>query len=45
MTFIPLTVLLFIVIYVMGGPEQFINTVAHWTTDLVTWVASWVKQL
>lgn len=45
MTFIPLTVLLFIVIYVMGGPEQFINTVAQWSMDVVTYVGSWIKHL
>ena len=45
MTFIPLTVLLFIVIYVMGGPTQFMNTVVYWTTDLVNYVFGWLKHL
>ena len=45
MTFIPVTVLLFIVIYVMGGPAQFISVVVGWTTDLVTHVLNWIKHL
>ena len=45
MTFIPLTVLLFIVIYVMGGPTQFANVVAYWVTDMATYVVNWVKHL
>ena len=45
MTFIPLTVLLFIVMYVMGGPAQFVNTVAYWTTEMANSVLNWVKHL
>ena len=45
MTFIPLTVLLFIVIYVMGGPTQFVNTVAYWTMDVANYIANWIKHL
>lgn len=45
MTFIPLTVLLFIVIYVMGGPEQFVNVVAQWSMDVINSIANWLKHL
>jgi predicted membrane-bound dolichyl-phosphate-mannose-protein mannosyltransferase len=45
MTFIPLTVLLFIIIYVMGGPTQFVNVVAQWTVDVVTSIGNWIKHL
>lgn len=45
MTFIPLTVLLFIVMYVVGGPTQFVNLVVQWTTDIVNSVTSWVRNL
>ena len=45
MSFIPLTVLLFIVIYVMGGPTQFISVVVNWVTDIVNYVANWIKYL
>lgn len=45
MTFIPLTVLLFIVIYVMGGPTQFINVVVLWVTDVVNYVLNWIRHL
>ena len=45
MTFIPLAVLLFIVIYVMGGPTQFVNVVAYWTMDVATYIVNWIKHL
>ena len=45
MTFIPVTVLLFIVMYVMGGPAQFVNLVAQWSVDLINSIANWVKHL
>ena len=45
MAFIPLTVLLFIVMYVMGGPAQFVNVVAYWITDMASYVVSWLKHL
>jgi hypothetical protein len=45
MTFVPLTVLLFIVIYVMGGPTQFVNIVAQWSSDVINSVFSWIKHL
>lgn len=45
MTFIPVTVLLFIVMYVMGGPAQFVNLVAQWSADVINSVFSWIKHL
>jgi hypothetical protein len=45
MIFVPLTVLLFIVSYVLGGPVQFVNVVAQWTGDVTTSILNWVKQL
>jgi len=45
MTFVPLTVLLFIVMYVMGGPAQFANVVVDWTGTAVSYVANWIKYL
>jgi len=45
MAFVPITVLLFIVMYVMGGPAQFMNLVAQWTFDLVSSIANWIKHL
>lgn len=45
MTFIPVTVLLFIVMYVMGGPANFMNVVAQWAVDVITQVTNWVKHL
>ena len=45
MTFIPVTVLLFIVMYVMGGPAQFVNLVAQWSADVITSIVNWIKYL
>jgi hypothetical protein len=45
MTFIPVTVLLFIVMYVLGGPAQFLNLISQWTVDVVTSIVNWVKHL
>jgi hypothetical protein len=45
MTFIPLTVLLFIVVYVMGGPVQFVNVVGYWIVDTATMFVNWMKHL
>jgi len=45
MTFVPLTVLLLIVIYVMGGPVPFVNTLSYWAADAVGVVTSWLRYL
>jgi hypothetical protein len=45
MTFVPLAVLLFIVMYVMGGPAQFVNVVMNWTSDAASYVADWIRHL
>ena len=45
MTFVPVTVLIFIVMYVMGGPAQFVNVVAQWSADVITAVFNWIKHL
>ena len=45
MTFVPITVLLFIVIYVMGGPAHFVNVVAQWSADFITYILNWIKHL
>lgn len=45
MMFVPLTVLILIVVYVLGGPEAFVNTVSSWATDIVSSVAHWLRQL
>ena len=43
MTLIPLTVLLFIVIVALGGPESFVNTVAAFATDASAYAARWIR--
>jgi hypothetical protein len=43
MTLIPLSVLLFIVIVALGGPESFVNTVASFATDASAYAARWIR--
>lgn len=43
MTIIPVTVFFLIVIVVLGGPVGFVNTLSYWATDLVNYIAGWVK--
>jgi hypothetical protein len=45
MTFVPVTVLLFIVMYVVGGPAQFVNLMAQWSMDAINSIADWFKHL
>jgi hypothetical protein len=45
MTFVPLTVLLLIVIYVMGGPAAFVNSLSYWAADAVGAVTGWLRYL
>ncbi len=43
MALIPLSVLLFIVMVALGGPEALVNTVRSFATDAITYTARWVK--
>jgi hypothetical protein len=43
MALIPLSVLLFIVIVALGGPETFIRTVSSFATDAITDAARWIR--
>ena len=45
MTFLPLTVLMLIVIYVAGGPVAFVNTVSYWAIEFIGAVTTWIKYL
>jgi hypothetical protein len=45
MMFVPLTVLVLIVVYVLGGPAAFMNTVSNWAMDGVSTIAHWLRQL
>jgi hypothetical protein len=45
MTVIPVTVFLLIVIVALGGPVAFVNTLSLWVSDVLTSIASWVKNL
>ena len=43
MALIPLTVLLFIVMVALGGPDAFVTTVAGFATDAISYTASWIR--
>ena len=45
MALIPLTVLVFIVTYVLGGPAQVVNFAARWSIDVINSVVNWVQHL
>jgi hypothetical protein len=45
MAIIPLTVMILIVMYIVGGPLQFVNLVTQWSEDIVHSVGNWVKHL
>ena len=45
MSLIPLSVLLFIVMVALGGPDAFVRTVTTFATDAITYVASWIRNL
>ena len=45
MTVIPVSVFLLIVIVALGGPVAFVNTLSLWVADMLTAVASWLKNL
>ena len=45
MIFVPVTVLSFIVMYVMGGPAQFMNVVGQWTEEAISSISRWAKYL
>ena len=43
MSLIPLSVLLFIVMVALGGPDAFVRTVDSLASDAVTFIARWVR--
>jgi hypothetical protein len=43
MSIIPLSVLLFIVMVALGGPESFVKTVTAFASDAMTYTARWVR--
>ena len=45
MTIVPLTVLVLIVIYIVGGPVAFVNTISHWGTELLDGIVRWIRFL
>lgn len=45
MTFVPLTVLVLIVVYALGGPVAFVNTLSIWVVDILSGGARWLRQL
>jgi hypothetical protein len=43
MSIIPLSVLVFIIMVALGGPESFIRTVTTFASDAMTYTARWVR--
>jgi len=45
MAVVPVAVLIFIVVVVLGGPAAFIRTVTNWGSDVVGYAAGVIKNL
>jgi hypothetical protein len=45
MTIVPLTVLVLIVIYIVGGPVAFVSTISDWGAELFDGIVRWIKYL
>jgi hypothetical protein len=45
MTVIPVTVFFFVIAAALGGPSAFVNRVASWVVDLVSYFSTWIKYL
>ncbi len=45
MAFIPLSVLLFIVMVALGGPDAFVRTITTFAADFITYGSRWIKSL
>ena len=43
MSLIPLSVLVFIVMVALGGPDAFVRTVSSFATDAVADIARWLR--
>ena len=45
MTVVPVTVFVLFVLIALGGPTAFVNIVANWVSDVVIFVARWIRHL
>jgi hypothetical protein len=45
MAILPLTIFFGFIVLAMGGPASFMNTVAVWASDVVSYVGAWIKYL
>ena len=45
MTLVPLTVFIFVVVFALGGPTQFMNTLSNWTYEISSYIARWIRSL
>ena len=45
MTFVPLTVFVFVVVVALGGPVASMNTISSWVMDIVGYLFGWVRHL
>ena len=45
MSLIPLSVLVFVVVLALGGPDAFVHTVNSFASDAITGLDRWVRSL
>ncbi len=45
MTVIPVSVFIFVVMVMFGGPAAFMNVVSLWLGDLTRFVGNWIRHL
>jgi hypothetical protein len=45
MIFVPLSVLVLIIVYVLGGPVAFVNTLSNWVVDILNGGLQWLRHL
>jgi hypothetical protein len=45
MVMIPLSVFVFFVMVLVGGPQALVNLVSIWAVDVATYIGYWIKHL
>lgn len=45
MAVIPLSVFIFVVMVMFGGPVAFMNVVSIWASDVASYIGHWMKNL
>ena len=45
MTLVPLTIFILVVIFALGGPTSFMNTLSNWAYEASTYLGRWIRSL